>query len=298
MHVPIVNRLMQIFHTLRAYPKPTALAIGNFDGVHQGHRAIIAEAKTKGLIPALLTFYPHPSKLFRPEKPAPRISTLKHNFALLREAGIETLFLQHFNAAFAKTTPELFITHDLLARYNAKHIIVGEDFAFGHQRRGNIAMLEAAGLNVTCLKPVVVEGSACSSTRIRHAIMEGDIIMANTLLGRPFSITSNVYQGQQKGRTIGFPTLNLKIRDDLVMPRYGVYAVSIGGQKAIANFGVRPTLTNDPTPWLEVHLIKPQTIPQYGEKVTVEFHRFIRPEQRFPNIEALQKQIAQDIEAL
>ena len=104
--------------------------------------------------------------------------------------------------------------------------------------------------------------------------------------------------GQQKGRTIGFPTLNLKIRDDLVVPRYGVYAVSIEGQKAIANFGVRPTITNSQTPWLEVHLIQPKNISQYGDKVTVEFHRFIRPEKTFANIDALQKQIAQDIEAL
>jgi riboflavin kinase/FMN adenylyltransferase len=289
---------MQIFHTLRSYPKPTALAIGNFDGVHQGHQAIIAEAKSKGLTPALLTFYPHPSKLFRPDNHALRINTLADNFHLLAKTGLEVIFLQHFHAPFSKTEAEHFIKDDLIARYHAEHIIVGEDFVFGHQRKGNTELLQAAGLKVTCLKPVMVEGAACSSTRIRKAITEGDITNANLLLGRPFAITSNVRQGQQKGRTIGFPTLNLKLREGLVVPRYGVYAVSIAGQKAIANFGVRPTVTEDKTPTLEVHLIQPKIIPDYGDKLTVEFHRFIRPEQRFANIEALQKQIAQDIEAL
>ena len=289
---------MHIFHTLRSYPKPTALAIGNFDGVHRGHQAIIAEAKSKGLTPALLTFYPHPSKLFRPDNHALRINTLADNFRLLAKAGIEVVFLQHFHAPFSKTEAEHFIRDDLITRYHAQHIIVGEDFVFGHQRKGNTSMLQAAGLTVSSLKLLTVEGAACSSTRIRKAIAEGDISTANTLLGRPFSITSRVQKGQQKGRQIGFPTLNLKIREGLVVPRYGVYAVSVSGQKAIANFGVRPTVTLDKTPWLEVHLIQPQIIPQYGNKITVEFHRFIRPEQTFANIEALQKQIAQDIEAL
>ena len=256
---------MHIFHTLRSYPKPTALAIGNFDGVHRGHQAIIAEAKSKGLTPALLTFYPHPSKLFRPDNHALRINTLADNFRLLAKAGIEVVFLQHFHAPFSKTEAEHFIRDDLITRYHAQHIIVGEDFVFGHQRKGNTSMLQAAGLTVSSLKLLTVEGAACSSTRIRKAIAEGDISTANTLLGRPFSITSRVQKGQQKGRQIGFPTLNLKIRE---------------------------------TPWLEVHLIQPQIIPQYGNKITVEFHRFIRPEQTFANIEALQKQIAQDIEAL
>lgn len=289
---------MQIYHTIQSFPKPTALAIGNFDGVHLGHRAIIETAKSKDLTPALLTFYPHPSKLFRPETPAPRINTISHNFKLLCDAGVEVLFVQRFDKAFAKTTAEMFINHDLIVRYNAKHIIVGADFAFGHQRQGNVAMLEAAGLSVSALKPVMAEGAACSSTRIRKAIIEGDIAQANLLLGRPFSVTARVQKGQQKGRTIGFPTLNLKLRDDLVPPRYGVYAVSVLGQKAIANFGVRPTLTQENQTWLEIHLIQPSSIPQYGDKITVEFHRFIRPEQKFANIEALQKQIAHDIEAI
>lgn len=289
---------MQIYHTIQSFPEPTALAIGNFDGVHLGHRAIIETAKSKGLTPALLTFYPHPSKLFRPETPAPRINTISHNFRLLRDAGVEVLFVQRFDKAFAKTTAEMFINHDLIVRYNAKHIIVGADFAFGHQRQGNVAMLEAAGLRVSALKPIMAEGAACSSTRIRKAIAEGNIAQANLLLGRPFSITARVQKGQQKGRTIGFPTLNLKLRNDLVSPRYGVYAVSANGQKAIANFGVRPSIANSQEAWLEIHLLNPKIIPQYGDKITIEFHRFIRPEQKFANIEALQKQIAHDIEAI
>lgn len=289
---------MQIYHTIQSFPKPTALAIGNFDGVHLGHRAIIAAAKSKGLTPALLTFYPHPSKLFRPETPAPRINTISHNFKLLRDAGVEVLFVQRFDKAFAKTTAEMFINHDLIVRYNAKHIIVGADFAFGHQRQGNVAMLEAAGLSVSALKPIMAEGAACSSTRIRQTIAEGKMDEANRLLGRPFSITARVQKGQQKGRTIGFPTLNLKLRDDLLSPRYGVYAVSVMGQKAIANFGVRPTVAQETQAWLEVHLLQPEIIPNYGDKITVEFLRFIRPEQKFTNIEALQKQIAHDIEAV
>lgn len=289
---------MQIYHTIQAFEKPTALAIGNFDGVHLGHRAIIEAAKSKGLTPALLTFYPHPSKLFRPLTPAPRINTIAENFQLLRDAGVEVLFVQRFDKVFAATTPEMFINHDLMVRYNAKHIIVGEDFAFGHQRRGNVAMLEAAGLSVSALKPIITEGAACSSTRIRKAIQEGKIEEANRLLGRPFSVTSRVRQGQQKGRTIGFPTLNLKLRDDLVAPLYGVYAVSVSGQKAIANFGIRPSVANSNEAWLEIHLLSPTTIPQYGDKITVEFLRFIRPEQKFANIEALQKQIQADIEAV
>lgn len=287
---------MQIFHSLAHYPEPTALAIGNFDGLHLGHKAILETAKATGLTPAVLTFEPHPSRLFRPTDPVARITTMADKFRLLKGAGIAVTFVQHFHNNFSQTTAEDFIRHALQQRYHAKHIIVGEDFVFGHRRQGNIPLLRTAGLEVTALPPVTGSGgNACSSTRIRQAIAGGDIATANALLGRPFAVTGHVRQGQQKGRLIGFPTLNLRIRPELVQPRYGVYAVTANGQKAIANFGVRPTVTDDKAPWLEIHLLENGAIPGYGDRITVGFHDFIRPEMKFANLEALQLQIAQDI---
>lgn len=292
---------MQIYHRSKNTPPPTALAIGNFDGLHLGHRAILAATHATGLTPAVLTFEPHPSLVLRPQNPALRIYGFAEKCRLLRGCGIEALFLARFHSGYAALTPQQFIAQELRHRCNAQHIFVGEDFAFGQKRGGSIAMLQEAGFAVTIVPPVLVEGTRCSSTRIREALAKGDISTANQLLGTPYTISGRVTPGQQKGRTIGFPTLNIPFRSLMATPAYGVYQVELSdGQRGIANFGIRPTVNTDknPSPQLEVHLLKPGRIPAYGERVRIHILRFIRAEMRFPSLEALQKQIAQDIEGL
>lgn len=285
------------------YPSPTVIAIGNFDGVHPGHKSVlrraVESAAAMGAVPAALTFDPHPSRLFRPQSAAPRILTLSDKLRRLGTTGIKTLFLQHFTRAFSEMSAEDFVQHYLIGRLNAKQVIVGEDFIFGHKRGGDAALLKsliAAEIMPPFLAP---DGEAYSSTRIRAAIREGDMAKATLLLGTPFSIRARVREGQKLGRTIGFPTLNLRLQPELVQPPYGVYAGYVNERlPAVMNFGVRPTVAEAGPPLLEVHVLgQGGAVPAYGERVMASLTRMLRPEMKFSGLEELKSQIAKDCAA-
>lgn len=281
------------------YAKATAVAIGNFDGVHPGHRAILARTQGLGLVPAALTFEPHPSRLFRPDAPAARLTLLADKLRLLRDTGIETVFVERFNPAFSRHEAEAFVTDYLMKRLHARQIVVGEDFVFGHKRSGDAGLLKRLcaehGIGLDLVAPQrAPDGIAYSSTRIRKAITEGDMALATALLGRPFSLTARIRRGQQLGAKIGFPTMNLHLADALVKPAYGVYAGRVNGVlPAVMNYGVRPSVASDAAPALEVHLLSGNA-PGYGEKITVSLEHRLRPEQKFPSLDALKNQISED----
>jgi riboflavin kinase/FMN adenylyltransferase len=280
------------------------LAIGVFDGVHLGHEAVVASAVAGGGVPVVVTFDPHPIQLLRPDKAPPVLTLMSQKARLLGERGVRYLLPVTFDTARAEQSAEAFV-RELADSGATKSISVGAGFRFGHGRAGDVALLQelgpklgfvAHGIDPVCDE----EGELISSTRIRAAIDNGDLALASRLLGRDYSITAVVEQGQQLGRTIGFPTANLC---DLPgqMPPHGVYSVTadIEGttHQGIANLGVRPTVGGEATPLLEVHLFDfDREI--YGELATVSFRSFVRPEQKFDGIEALKAQIAKDVAAV
>ncbi|MGF1448278.1 MAG: riboflavin biosynthesis protein RibF [Opitutales bacterium] len=288
--------------------RPVHLAIGMFDGVHRGHRRVIEAAvqgaqKSEGLA-CVLTFDPHPSRLFRPEDPTLLILPLAQKLERLQALGVQTTLVQPFDATFARIQAEDFASHLQTAIPGLQALYIGENFRFGARRMGDIEILkrtgEAIGLNVFAA-PRLIEGEApVSSTRVRGLLREARIEEVNTLLGYNYFAQGEVTPGKQLGRTLNFPTLNLPWAPEL-RPRYGVYAVTLStcdgaSQPGVANYGVRPTVDNTERPLLETHLFHGTALGP-GDPIRVEWHRFIRPEQRFDSLEALKTQIAQDIAA-
>lgn len=284
-------------------------AIGNFDGVHLGHRAVIGEAaRIAGDLHAplaVLTFEPHPRMFFQPDAAAFRLSTSAGRAARLEELGVDLLFELPFDAAFAHVTAEAFVDDVLHTALGLRHVVVGYDFNFGHRRRGTPDMLiERAGhQGFGATKVAAVhesDGAVYSSSRIRQCLAEGDPRGAASLLGSPWEIDATVEQGDRRGRTIGFPTANLRL-GPLLCPRLGVYAVRAAlteGEDAgswmagVANLGVRPTV-NDRGVLLEVHLFD-RAIELYGRRLRVRLVDFIRPERKFGGLDELKAQIAAD----
>ncbi len=287
-------------------PRPLHLAIGMFDGVHLGHRAVIdlavQSAKRDGGIAAVLTFWPHPGVLIRPDKAPRLIIGTETKLRLLTAAGVDAVILQHFTPELAKIEAEDFLPY--LVRYLPKlhTIYVGENWRFGHGRRGDIAMLlvqaRQHGLVVMSSSRINQNGEPISSTRIRACLDAGEIEAANTLLGYTYFAEGIVESGKRLGRTLGFPTLNLAWAPEQ-KPRYGVYAVRVTGPKtsgshpAVANYGLRPTIEQSAQPRLEVHLLEACPFDK-DDEITVEWLRFLRPEKKFDGLDALQKQIGQD----
>lgn len=286
------------------------LAIGMFDGVHLGHRAVIAPAVTAaragGGIAAVLTFWPHPSALFRPSEPTRLIQDRATKARVLEQLGVDAVVTQPFTPEFAGVPAEEFVAW-LKARLPAlAAIYVGENFRFGRARAGDVAVLRAtapaAGVHVGSAPRVSMRGEPVSSTRVRTLIEAGEIEAANELLGYPYFAHGAVAPGKRLGRTIGFPTLNLAWAPAL-RPRYGVYAVRVTGSKSpvscagVANYGLRPTVEPGATePKLEVHVL--ENCP-FGERdaITVEWLKHLRPEMKFDGLEALRAQIPQDRDA-
>lgn len=284
---------------------PVALAIGNFDGLHVGHQAVLARmlevAKTDGLVPAVLTFEPHPRRFFAPTAPLFRLETVRDKLARLRESGVARVFAPHFNAEFAALAAEDFLQRVLLEQLGARAIITGENFGFGRARSGTIATLRTWGaahsVRTEQVAPVTVGNEVCSSTAIRHALGEGDMARARALLGRHYQINGRVVHGQARGRGLGFPTANIVPAPQLKLPRYGVYAVRVRlgnhWRDGVANLGVRPTVVNTTRPQFEVHLFD-YTGDLYGQRLEVALIAHLRDEKRFDSLAALTHQIAQD----
>lgn len=284
-------------------------AVGNFDGVHLGHKAVIGQAQhaaqLAGAPAAVLTFEPHPRMLFQPDAPAFRLTSADARAEAIAALGTNILFELGFDMEFSHVPAEDFITGILHRGLGLRHVVIGHDFFFGHRRRGTPEMLQEYGIRlgfgVSVIDPVTEQdGAVYSSSRIRQCLKEGDPRGAAALLGRPWDVTATVVHGDQRGRTIGFPTANLQL-EDIMHPAHGVYAVRARDEESdvwwsgVTNFGRRPTV-NDRGPLLEVNLfdVSPDL---YGRKLRVQFIDFIRPEMKFSGLDELKAQIARDADA-
>jgi len=298
--------MMQI---LRHFPtnnlQPSALAIGNFDGMHLGHQALLQALKkvasAQSLQAAVMTFEPHPREFFAPEKAPVRLTSLREKLEHFADAGVDVVHLCRFNARFASLSSEAFIQEMLIQSLNAKSILVGEDFRFGAGRRGGVVDIAHAGLALVSLPQVNLhdddvqalgDSERVSSTRVRNALAVGQLDVAQHLLGRPYSISGKVIYGAQLGRTLGFPTANVHMRHERPALT-GVYAVKLDGLNGVANLGVRPTIAGVPKLLLEVHLFDFDGN-LYDQHVHVEFFHKIRDEKKFEGLDALKAQIAKD----
>ena len=301
---------MRIFRHARAAAseRGAVLAIGNFDGVHLGHQTVIAEARARaraaGARFAVLTFEPHPRSVFQPGTAPFRLTPFRDKARGLAELGVETLIAHHFDLAFAQKSADDFVRDILVGGLGARHVVVGYDFVFGNRRRGTPASLRELGatngFGVSVVDPVSSgSGATYSSTRIRELLVEGRPREAAELLGRAWEIDGRVMTGDRIGRTIGFPTANLALRDYL-RPAPGVYAVRAGITEAgttrwfpaAANLGWRPTVGGRDLR-LEVHLLDWQG-DLYGRRLRVAFVEHLRPETKFNGLDELKAQIAVD----
>ncbi len=280
------------------------VALGNFDGFHAGHQAVvgraITQAKARGCPVIVATFDPHPVRYFRPDSPPFRLTTLDQRQRLFAEAGADAMLVFHFDGALAGVSAEDFIVKLLVERIGAVGVVTGEDFTFGKGKSGNIAVLKAVGAahGLTCEAVGAITDSSgpISSSRIRAALEVGDCATATHLLTRPFAIEGVVQHGDKNGRLLGFPTANLEVGTYL-RPRYGIYAVKghlAGGRvlNGAANIGIRPSFS-PPRELLEPHFFD-FAEEVYGQTLEVAFHAFIRPEQKFDSLDALKDQMARD----
>ena len=287
-----------------------AVALGNFDGVHRGHQALLAHtaehARALGAPLVVLTFEPHPPRFFVPDTGPFRLTLPPAKERLLAEAGVQAVLAQRFDEAFAALSADTFVEEVLLAGLGARHVVCGYDFTFGARRGGNVERLRQMGeerkFGVSVLAPVMHEGEIYSSTRIREALRAGWPSEAAELLGRPWEIEGIVEQGDRRGRTIGFPTANVALGEHL-RPRFGVYAVRVliegeAGTRwrgAVANLGRRPTVGKLQENF-EVHLFDFEG-DLYGKTLRVALVDFIRPEMKFAGLDQLKAQIATDAAA-
>ena len=282
--------------------------IGNFDGVHLGHRAVIetlAEAGQRlGLPTCVVLFEPQPREYFGPEDAPPRLMRLREKLDRLAELPVDQVLLLRFNRALADLPAEAFIDDILIAKLGVKYLVVGDDFRFGRNRRGDFSMLKAfgqrKGFDVVDTPSVLVDGERVSSTLIREALTLGDLDRAARLLGRPYLVCGRIVHGAKRGRTLGFPTANVLMRRKNT-PVQGVFAVTMAGLDeqplpGIANVGLRPTVAGERTVLLETYLFD-FSGDIYGRLVEVVFHRKIRNERRFEGLPELRAQIEKDVTA-
>ncbi len=302
--------MVPVFDDFRMVPaewQGGVVALGNFDGVHRGHQALLAQAGERaaalGAPVVAFTFEPHPRGFFVPDTGPFRLTLLPAKTRLLARYGMQAVLAQRFDGGFAALSAEAFVDDVLRAGLRARHVVCGYDFTFGARRTGNVEMLrqlgEAHGFGVTVLDPVTHEGEIYSSTRIREALRAGWVTEAAGLLGHRWEIEGAVEQGDQRGRTIGFPTANVALGEHL-RPRFGVYAVRVlvegqdgaGWRTGVANLGKRPTFGKLQENF-EVHLFD-FTGDLYGRMLRVEMVDFVRPEMKFSGLDQLKAQIAAD----
>ncbi len=293
--------------------RPCALTIGNFDGVHRGHRALLARvadaAARLGVDSAVMTFEPHPREYFAhlsgDESRAPlRIANLRDKLQALEQCGVDRVIVEHFGASFASMSPERFIDEVLVDGMHVKWLIVGDDFRFGAKRAGDFAMLVEAGrrhgFEVVALPTVMHDDTRISSSAVRAALAAGDFARAEDLLGHPYAISGHVQHGRKLGRTIGFPTLNLKVAHKRPAAS-GIFVVQVHGLgerpwPAVASLGVRPTIEDNGRVLLEVHLFD-FSGDCYGKLIRVEFLKKLRDEAKYDDLDSLTRAIDADARA-
>lgn len=295
-------------HNLKPRHRGCVATIGNFDGLHRGHQAVIAQVKEKAdemQLPAvLITFEPQPQEYFRPHEIPARLTRLREKLAVIETLAIDRVLCLRFNAKLAELTAEQFVQQILVDGLGIKYLVVGDDFKFGKGRSGDFQFLNAVagqhGFEVSDTRTLDFQGRRVSSTRVRNALGEGDLALAHQLLGRNYAMSGRVAHGDKRGRTIGFPTANIYLHRKS-SPVYGVYAVQLHSNdprigdrpvNGVANVGQRPTVGGTRT-LLEVHLFDFDA-DIYGAYVQVSFLHKIRDEQRFESFEALKAQIQRD----
>ena len=285
------------------------VTLGNFDGFHRGHQAVLIEAAKVadrlGAPLCVLTQEPHPRAFFRPDQPPFRLSSLRAKASYLEEFGVDVMMVLHFDAALASTLAQDFVMDILIGKLGLCHVVIGYDYRFGKGRGGGTDVLrqmgEMEGFGVTVVEPSEASGVVHSSTAIRDALMAGKPFDAAGLLGHWWTIDGRVQEGDKLGRTIGFPTANLPI-DNLLEPHFGVYAVRVriedgpdqGRYDAVANIGLRPTIGTEHV-LFEIHLLD-FSGDLYGRHLHAEIVEFVRPERKFDGLDALKAQIAEDAE--
>jgi len=302
-------RLIRGFHNLADLPvaqRGCALTIGNFDGVHRGHQAVLAQLQARAAelqVPAtVMVFEPTPQEFFSPETAPARLQRLRDKLVLFKQLGVEQVICLRFNRKLAEQDASVFVQDILVDGLDVRHLVIGDDFCFGKDRSGDFAFLQQAGqqhsFEVVSTQTVAEHDERVSSTRIREALAAGELAIAEQLLGRPYTMCGRVAPGQQRGRTIGFPTANVRLHR-AVSPVSGVFAVrahGLGGEplNGVANLGTRPTVCGNETV-LETHLFDfDEDI--YGHYVEIEFCKKLREEKKFESFEALKQQIQRDAE--
>ena len=286
-----------------------ALTIGNFDGVHRGHRALLDQLKTiaaaNGLASCVMTFEPHPKEFFAPDQAPPRILNLRDKLAAFSDIGIERVVVEHFNSAFARLNPEDFVSEILVKRLHAKSILIGDDFCYGAKRAGNFESLKAAGIRngfeVSKIETIFEQGERISSSSLREALANGKMEQAERLLGRPYAISGHVLHGKKLGRQLGFPTMNIAVANHLHRRKpatSGIFITQVHGLgdkplPAVSSLGIRPTIEDEGRVLLETHLFDFDK-DVYGQIIKVELLEKIRDEEKYHSLDILQNAIASD----
>ncbi|MBE0494552.1 MAG: bifunctional riboflavin kinase/FAD synthetase [Thiomicrospira sp.] len=300
----LIRGLHNLANAQSALRQGSVVTIGNFDGVHIGHQRVLDELKqcaSQAKLPSVvMIFEPFPVEFFRPEDAPVRLMNLREKLHAFERTGVDFVLCVAFNAEFANLSAQQFVIRVLQQGLKVRHLVVGDDFRFGHQRQGDFKFLKAQGkelgFDVSAMSTFIVDAERVSSTRIREVLQIPDLAQANYLLGHDFRFEGRVIHGQKLGRKIGFPTLNLNPKR-IQMPVSGVFAVKVAGLAeqawpGVANIGVRPTVQGK-QPSIEVHLFDWQTS-VYGAHVEVRLEAFIRPEMKFNGLSELQTQIAKD----
>ncbi|MBD8899080.1 bifunctional riboflavin kinase/FAD synthetase [Rhodanobacter sp. DHG33] len=286
-------------------PNGSVVAIGAFDGLHRGHQALFAQvqrrARSLGCAAAVVTFEPLPRTYFSAE-PLPRLSSVREKLLGFAAAGFEQVHMLRFNAELAAMSARDFVQRILVERLAAKEVWVGADFRFGHKREGDVALLrelgEKAGFAGCVMPSILLDGARVSASRVRQLLGAGNFAAATPLLGRPFVIEGKVEYGNQLGRTLGFPTANVHLRER-ISPVQGIFAVRVGlgegecSWPGVASLGVRPTVNQVSRPLLETHLFDFEG-DLYGRRMAVEFVAKLRDEQKFDGLDALKAQMNHD----
>lgn len=301
-----MKSVLKLYRSLPRYDcqSASALTIGNFDGVHLGHQAILqrvhAQAERSGLMPSVMTFAPHPRAFFarraqRPELIPTQISSLRDKIEAIHAMGIEQIYLARFNQVLADMSAHDFIDTILVQGLNTRWLLVGSDFRYGHKRTGDVELLRRQGLqkgfSVQTLEDVPDgQGKRISSSSLRTALAVGQLDRARELLGKPYHLSGHVVHGQKLGRQIGFPTLNIPVPQQCAI-RSGIYVVRAHGLgpeplAGIASLGVRPTVQLQGRLLLEVHLLNCQ-LDAYGKLARIEFLEFVRDEEKFPDLDTM-----------